>query len=193
MPSRLRRHDEPGHTHFWTVSCYQRLTFFWHDAMKRVVVDGLRVLQERFGVCLVAYVVMPEHVHVLVYPHPKGDDTPVPISQLWHAFKKHVGFHGKQCLRNLWVTDRKLWSQPLNNWARGDFDKQIIMNTRGYDFNIDRQNTLLEKIDYCHKNPITRGLVESPADWHWSSYRYYESGDSSVLKMDWDGVWPIVW
>ncbi len=69
MPSRLRRWDEPGHVHFWTVSCYRRLTFFWHDAMKRVAVDGLRVLQERFGVCLIAYVVMPEHRHLVVYPH----------------------------------------------------------------------------------------------------------------------------
>ena len=193
MPSQLRRYDEPGHTHSWTVSCHHRLTFFWHDAMKRVVVDGLHVLQERFGVCLVAYVVMPEHLHLLVYPHAKGEDSPVPISQLWHAFKKHVGFHGKQCLRNLWRRDGKLWSDPLNAWAHGDFDKQIVMNTRGYDFNIDRQKTLLEKIDYCHKNPITRGLVDRPEDWPWSSYRYFELNDSSVLKLDWDGVWPIAW
>jgi len=184
MPSRLRRYDEPGHTHYWTVSCYRRLTFFWHDAMKRVVVDGFRVLQQRFGVCLVAYVVMPEHLHLLVYPHANGEDSPVPISKLWHAFKKHVGFHGKQCLRNVWRRDGKLWSEPLNAWAHGNFDKQIIMNTRGYDFNIDRQKTLLEKIDYCHKNPITRGLVDRPEDWPWSSYRYYEQDDSSVLKMD---------
>ncbi len=87
----------------------------------------------------------------------------------------------------------ELPSNSLNAWACGNLDKQIIMNTRGYDFNIDRQKTLLEKIDYCHKNPVTRGLVESPADWPWRSYRYYELDDSSVLKMDWDGAWPIVW
>lgn len=53
--------------------------------------------------------------------------------------------------------------------------------------------TLLEKLDYCHKNPITRGLVDRAEDWAWSSYCYYENGDESVLKMDWDGSWPIVW
>ncbi len=193
MPSRLRRYDVPGHSHFWTVSCYRRLTFFWHDDMKRVVVDGLRRLQERYGLCIIAYVVMPEHLHLIVYPHAKGDDRPIPISHVWESFKKYIGYHGKACLRRLWRERGELWSPPLNAWARGGPEKRIIMETRGYDFNIDRETTLLEKIDYSHKNPITRGLVDRADDWRWSSYRYYELDDSSVLRMDWDGGWPIVW
>ncbi len=193
MPRYLSRHDEPGHAHFWTISCYRRLTFFWHDDMKRVVTDGFRILQTRFDVCLIAYVIMPDHLHLLVYPHARGNDEPIPISRLLHAFKKHVGFHGKRCLREHWRRNGQLWSDPLNAWARGEFDKQIVMHKRGYDFNIDQQETLLEKIDYCHKNSITRGLVDSAEDWPWSSFRYYDHDDSSVLKTDWDGAWPIVW
>lgn len=26
-----------------------------------------------------------------------------------------------------------------------------------------------------------------------AGYRYYEFGDESVLRMDWDGSWPIIW
>ena len=193
MPTQLRRHDEPGHTHFWTVSCYRRLTFFWHDAMKRVAVDGLRVIQEKFGICLIAYVVMPDHLHVVLYPHAKGDDRPIPISDLWHIFKKHIGFHGKACLRDVWRRDGKLWSDPLNAWAKGAFDHQTVMETRGYDFNIDREKTLLQKIEYCHKNPLTRELVAHPKDWLWSSFRFYDMDDRSMLSMDWDGCWPIIW
>jgi len=40
---------------------------------------------------------------------------------------------------------------------------------------------------------VTRGLVERPEEWPWSSYRFYELGDATVLKMDWDGAWPIIW
>jgi len=193
MPAHLRRYDKPGHSHFWTASCYRRLTFFWHDTMKRVVVDALRGLQDRFGICLIAYVVMPEHVHVVLYPHSRGDDRPVPVSQLWHAFKQHVGFHGKECLRSVWRQQGRLWSEPLNVWANDPQDKKQIMHTRGYDFNIDRQDTLIQKIEYCHKNPVTRGLVAHPKDWPWSSFRFYESCDQSDLRMDWNGRWPIVW
>ncbi len=134
MPTHLRRYDEPGDCHFWTISCQRRLTFFQDDGLKRIVTDGLGVLRQRFGVCLIGYVIMPEHVHVIVYPH-----------------------------------------------------------VRGYDFNVRTHKAFLQKLDYCHKNPLTRGLVDRAEDWPWSSYRYYEFEDESVLRMDWDGSWPIIW
>jgi len=39
---------------------------------------------------------------------------------------------------------------------------------------------------------VTRGLVERPEERLWSSYRFYALGDATVLKMDWDGAWPII-
>lgn len=193
MPTHLRRYDEPGHIHFWTISTYRRLAFFWHDALKQAVIEGLALLQEKHGICLVAYVVMPEHVHVILFPHRRGEDEPVPISTLLHAFKRYVGQRGKEGLRDIWRREGKLWSEPLNAWAHGDFDKQSIWTPRGYDFNITNDKTLHQKIDYCHKNPVTRGLVSRPEDWRWSSFRFYELGDRSLMSMDWDGAWPIVW
>jgi REP element-mobilizing transposase RayT len=77
------------------------------------------MLQQRFGVCLIGYVIMPEHVHVIVYPHSRGKDDPLSISKLLHAFKKHVGFHGKERLREVWRVQGRLWSQPLNAWSTG--------------------------------------------------------------------------
>ena len=53
MPTGLRRYDQPGHIHFWTISCFRRLSFFHDDRTKRVAVDGLGVLQQCFDVCLV--------------------------------------------------------------------------------------------------------------------------------------------
>ena len=193
MPSNLRRYDVPGHVHFWTISCYRRLPFFMHEAVRAIVVEGLGMMKARFGICLIGYVVMPDHMHVIVYPHAQGADHPVPISRLLHAFKKHVGFHGKGILRNLWREHGRLWTRGLNEWAHGALGAQSIWTTRGHDFNIDRHETLLTKLDYCHKNPITRGLAERAEDWPWSSFRYYEMGDDSVLSMDWDGSWPIGW
>lgn len=193
MPTRLRRHDEPGHIHFWTISCYRRLAFFWEDSMKQIVIDALRVLQTRHNICLIAYVVMPEHVHVILYPHARGSDTPIPISKLLHAFKRHVGVRGMNRLRTLWKKHGQLWSRPLNDWAHGKYDKRVLWTARGYDFNITREKTLFQKIDYCHKNPVTRGLVATADQWKWSSFRFYEFGDQRVLPMDWDGRWQVVW
>ncbi len=96
-------------------------------------------------------------------------------------------------LRGIWRSQGRLWAERLNDWARGGLGPQTIWATRGYDFNINQHDTLLTKLDYCHKNPIIRGLVERPEDWDWSSYRYYEMQDASVLAMDWGGSWPIEW
>ncbi|MCH7721580.1 MAG: transposase [Planctomycetes bacterium] len=193
MPTGLERHDEAGHTHFWTISCYRRLGFFFDDGVKQVVVDGLRRLQSEFEICLIGYVVMPDHVHVLLYPHPRACEQPVPVSQLLNGFKQYVGYHGKQRLRDYWREHHRLWSRPLTDWAHGGFKRQSLWTTRAYDFNVDREAKLREKLDYCHKNPLTQGLVERPEEWRWSSYRYYETADRSLLAMDWDGQWPIVW
>jgi hypothetical protein len=53
-------------------------------------------------------------------------------------------------------------------------------------------NDLLEKIDHCHKNRVMRGLVDRVEAWRWSSYRYYELDDVSVMTVDQDDSWPIV-
>ena len=136
---------------------------------------------------------MPEHVHVLVYPHRRGSDDAIPIGVVLQTFKEHVGRQGKRRLRDIWRRRKRLWSEPLNRWALGSFEKQDVMNTRGYDRNIFTESELREKLHYCHTNPVTRGLVGDPAEWRWGSYRYYECGDKSVVSVDWDGGWPIVW
>lgn len=193
MPSKLHRHDEFGHAHFWTISCYRRLQFFHDEGMKRVVIDALRTLQMRLGVCLLGYVMMPEHLHVLVYPQRRGDVAPIPIATVLQALKQYVGEHGKSRLREIWRRKGRLWSEPLNRWARGEFHKQQILYARGYDRNVFTQDELYQKLDYCHKNPVTRGLVADAAHWRWSSYRFFEYGDRSPLPMDWDGGWPVEW
>ncbi len=193
MPSHLRREDEPGDVHFWTISSFRRLTFFQDDGVKRVLCDGLRGMQEKFGICLIGYVIMPEHVHVLLYPHPRGSDQPVKMSRLLQAFKQHTGFYGKARLRDVWCQQRRLWSAPLMDWAYGRYGDQAIWTERGHDGNLRTHEDVLARLDYCHKNPVARELVRHPEEWAWSSWRFYERGDRSVLAMDWDGSWPIVW
>src|SRR3972149_1560048 len=131
MPSALGGYGEPGHIHFWTISCFRRLSFFHDDRTKRVAVEGLGVLQERFGVCLGGYGIMPDHVHVMVYPHARGQEQPMRVSGLLAAFKQHVGYHGKARLREVWRRQGRLWSEPLNRWAWGALGRQAVWDGRG--------------------------------------------------------------
>jgi REP-associated tyrosine transposase len=41
-----------------------------------------------------------------------------------------------------------------------------------------------EKLNYMHANPVTRGLVEHPEDWPWSSWSFYRKGERGLVRID---------
>jgi len=65
-----------------------------------------------------------------------------------------------------------------------------VWQTRFYDFNVSSESKRLEKLQYVHGNQVKRRLVDSPADWHWSSRRFYHLGDVRGLEMDRASDWP---
>jgi len=51
-------------------------------------------------------------------------------------------------------------------------------------FNVYTEKKCREKLEYMHNNPVKRRLVTAPGDWPWSSWRFYNLGDASLLEMD---------
>jgi putative transposase len=120
---------------------------------------------------LLGYVIMPEHVHFLIVP--KQGET---ISNTIRAIKWYTSIQLLSALRNRGMEEKRLW-QP-----------------RFYDFNIVSVRKLNEKLEYCHKNPVTRNLVQSPGEWLHSSYRNYEINDDQVIRVDrWWDFWQDSW
>ena len=59
-----------------------------------------------------------------------------------------------------------------------------VWQRRFYPYGIYSGKKEREKLDYMHNNPVTRGLVSSPRDWPWSSWRFYFMEDTSLIPMD---------
>jgi putative transposase len=59
-----------------------------------------------------------------------------------------------------------------------------LWQRRFYPFEVFSERKFQQKLDYLHNNPVTRGLVSSPGDWPWSSWRFYYWEDASLLRMD---------
>jgi len=55
---------------------------------------------------------------------------------------------------------------------------------RYYDFNVRYYDQFLEKLRYIHRNPVKRGLCESPEDWEWSSFRHYATGLEGRVEIE---------
>ncbi len=67
-----------------------------------------------------------------------------------------------------------LWQDPLG---------RAFWQVRYYDFNVFRERKHVEKLRYIHRNPVKRGLVTSPEQWRWSSFRYYWLGEKGAVKI----------
>jgi len=113
---------------------------------------------------------MPEHVHLVLHP-PDGLRLGQWIGELKSRSARKIFAAGHPDGRRLSV-------------GNSDEQRNQFWQARCYDHNCRTPETVKEKIEYCHKNPVTRGLVAAPEDWPWSSFRYY-SGDRDVpIDMD---------
>ncbi len=77
MPEGLKRYYGRGHLHFLTFSCYRRLPLLNTTRARNVFVEALGEIRERYKFLLVGYVVMPNHVHLLVSESAKGTPSVV--------------------------------------------------------------------------------------------------------------------
>lgn len=109
--------------------------------------------------CVSGYVVMPEHVHLLV-----SEPERKTLAAALQAMKQAVA--------------RRLVRKGEHFWL-----------PRYYDFNVWSEKKLVEKLRYIHRNPVTRGLVERPEDWPWSSFRHYLTGEVGVVEID--SLWTV--
>src|SRR5437763_13898029 len=66
MTQGLERRYGHGHYHFVTFSCYQRQPYFASQESRRVFETCLEAMRQKYGFTVDAYVVMPEHVHLLL-------------------------------------------------------------------------------------------------------------------------------
>ena len=101
-----------------------------------------------------SYVVMPEHVHLLL-SEPQQDT----LADALKSLKQGVS--------------RRLIGDADHFWQK-----------RHYDFNIRNYPQFVEKLRYIHRNPVKRGLVERAEDWKWSSFRHYATGEECGVEIE---------
>jgi putative transposase len=173
MPAGLQRYYGRGHLHFITFSCYQRLPLLKTARARDIFVNELARVRDTTGFHLIGYVVMPEHVHLLMSEPPCG--TP---STVLHKLKLRVARRLRQrrrpaCARQLRLPFEAAHRPPRAFWQ-----------ARFYDFNVYSKGKKTEKLNYIHANPVKRGLVKHPKDWPWSSWGFYYGDEAGLVRID---------
>ncbi len=134
MPSGLKRFQQAEALHFVTFSCFHRLPLLEAPGAMETVEAVLEQTCARHQVRVYAYVLMPEHVHLLVNEPPR-----IVLAQFLKAFKQ--------------VASRKLKGPREKFWQDCHYDR----NVRG-------EKARSEVIRYIHRNPVKRGLVAKPEE-----------------------------
>jgi putative transposase len=174
--------NEPGHAHELTFSCFQRLPLLNKDRTRKWLIEALGRTRKRYQLELWAYVIMPEHAHVLVWPR-QADYS---ISAILKSVKQPVARAAIRYLRQ----NAPSWLRRLEVARAGKIEYRFWQEGGGYDRNVFDEHVAWTCVEYMHANPVRRGLVEHPTDWPWSSARWYAGMDDVLLEMDAGPDWP---
>lgn len=155
MPWGLKRFHQSRQLHFITFSCYRRKAKQGTPARRALFERALEQVRRQYGFSVTGYVVMPEHVHLLV-SEPEQELLSRAIQSLKQALARRLSLHA---------------SEPF--WQ-----------ARYYDFNVWSERKRVEKLRYMHRNPVKRGLVQHPEDWAWSSFTHYATGAEGIVEIE---------
>ncbi len=172
--------NHPNHAHELTFSCYRRLRLLASNHTRTWFIQALQRVRTDYNVRLWAYVLMPEHAHVLLMPREPDYDIAAILKSIKQGVSRravnHLRLHQPGTLAKLRVTR-----------ADGRIEHRFWQRGGGYDRNINNPDTAQAAIAYIHHNPVRAGLVKRATDWPWSSARWYANHDDALLTMDQDG------
>jgi putative transposase len=156
MPKRLHRYYGAGYLHFITTSRYQRSPWLGSGHNRDLLLRVLEQVRRRYDFVVVGYVVMPEHVHLLL-SEPERANPSIVMQALKQGFARRL-------LRRLRDASHprqgRLWNAAVNQGH--------IWQRRFYDFVVWTEHKRVEKLCYMHRNPVKRGLVLEPDQWRFA-------------------------
>ena len=172
MPKGLKRYYGQKHLHFVTCSCYRRLPLLQSARAKNVLMKALAQVRDRYGFALAGYVVMPEHIHLLMGEPQRG--TPSTVMQV---LKQKVS---RRLRRRRHISGGQLRIR----FGRSTDALPRFWQLRFHDFNVWSHKKRVEKLQYMHFNPVKRGLVVHPKDWPRSSFSFYARRGTGLVRID---------
>jgi putative transposase len=166
--------------YFVTVTLSGFVELFRKDEYAQIVLGNLNHYRDKFEFRLLAYVIMPHHLHLVIHPNSKGN-----ISEIMRDFKKYTA---KGIIERL-EEERQfkilgIFCEVAERHHPKESRKYQVWEDRFDDVALYSEEVLRTKVDYIHNNPVRAGLVDSPSEYPYSSARNYYFGDHSVIKVD---------
>ncbi|MDQ3012192.1 MAG: transposase [Acidobacteriota bacterium] len=164
-----------------TAVAKDRLPVFQTDAIKTITCAAIDEARNSGGILLFAYVIMPDHLHLLAgSPDKKPSDV---LRYIKGTVAHRVIEHLKEKKH-----ESSLEKLRHEDWKRNH--RYSLWQHETNVFQIFSESMFMQKANYIHLNPVRAGLVERAIDYRWSSARYWQrcETEDEPLKVDLDQI-----
>jgi REP-associated tyrosine transposase len=172
MARKWSNQNLPGALHFVTGNFLNRIPVFSQETCCQSFIDAFATLLNEWPCKLIAYVLMPDHLHLIVNPQDG----------------RIREFTGKL---------KSVYARAITKTARGI---EFKIDAEGSSYQVWQEGfkaiplwsawMIWQKINYIHANPVKARLVFSARDYRWSSFQAFYSGNEKPLKVDPEWWWP---
>jgi len=160
---------EPGEIYFWTATIHRWLPLLKADLFKDIIIQSWEYLSNLGKIDVFAFVIMPNHIHVIWRMNEKNGKE-----SAHGSFLKYTAHEFMKTLKRRYVVDIRLEDFIVNALNKNhEFWQRDSLAIRLYSKEI-----AVQKMDYIHLNPMAEhwSLVTDPCDYRYSTARFYENG-----------------
>jgi putative transposase len=172
---KVKHCDLLGDAHYLTFSCYRSIPLLSRDRTRLWLIAELAKARIKHRFDLWAWVIMPEHVHLLIYPRENYK-----TEKILASIKKPVAYKAIQFLKQ----EAPDFLEKLTVRNRERTYHRFWQAGPGHDANLYELATIYHAIEYIHNNPVRRGLVPHATDWLWSSARDWAGLGHPYITVD---------
>lgn len=167
--------------YYVTFSVVDWLPVFVSEQSCRIVTDSLNFCYEKKGLRVNAFVIMPTHMHAIVYSQ---DFRSEPLADALTDFRK---FTGRQLSDYCQQSMPECFRRTLQESAPADRDRRFWQPSR-HPVAIQTEKFWRQKLDYLHENPVRKGLVRRSREWRFSSSLWYDTDAQQACDVKLTGV-----
>ncbi len=160
--------------YFWTATIKDWNQLLLYDSMKEIVIDSLNYLSDKKLITVYAFVIMPNHLHLIWEMNGlNGKEKPV------GSFLKYTAHEFLKEMNKIGISQREYEIKSIQK-------KREIWIPNPMAIELYSKEVINQKMNYIHTNPLGYrwNLCENPEEYYYSSAKYYATGinDFSFLK-----------
>lgn len=172
----LPKFNDNSYAHFVTTKTYKNYPYFKDERLCLIVLEELEYYRDKLGFELMGYVIMPDHVHILLW-WDRDDKPEVNVSKIMQNIKGASARKIIDLICDKGLEQTLQATQTCKNYeSHKRCLKYRLWQPGFYDFNIYTEDKLIEKLDYMQNNPVSAGLVPHPDKYKWTSFKRYSEG-----------------